>query len=50
MNNPNEKTLTKEQQKYFEEVTKLPPEEQAKAASFAAGLLAASKLNKHPAA
>lgn len=37
--------MTEEQRKYFEVVAQLPPDEQAKAASFAAGLMAATKIN-----
>lgn len=35
--------MTEEQRKYFEAFAKLSPEEQEKAASFVAGLLAAAK-------
>lgn len=42
--------LTEDQRKYLETVSQLPEEAQANAASFAAGLLAASKINNHPAA
>lgn len=39
-------TMTDEQREYFETVAQLPPDEQAKAASFAAGLMAAARINE----
>jgi len=44
-----ERALTEEQREYLEAIKELPKEEQAKAASFAAGLMAASKEMNRPA-
>ena len=50
MNNLNEKTLTDEQRADLELLEQLPPDARKSVIDFAAGLLAASKLNNHPAA